>query len=239
MDANILRKIKSLLALGDRSRNSSEGECMNALAAAHRLMKEHNISMSAAVENATEKGGAWNFVKDVAIEKNGNLNTWEKLLGSAIGRMLGCEFIISINCVRFNPATNKWTGSRGYFIGDTGDVEVAKALLSYLFGHVREAAKRSDHAASFGEGFAQAVWVRILAMLEEEKRERNANAANVTYSLVLTDKTNWLAAQKAEKLKNLRQMSAVSHSKRPDHASYSSGQAAGRKVDLGIKNRLA
>ena len=240
MDQNILRKIKGLLALGDRSRNSSEGECMNAIAAAHRLMKEHNISMSEAVEDAKEKGGsAWSFTKDVCLEKNGNLNTWEKLLGSATGRMLGAEFIISVNCVRYNAQTHKWTGSRGYFIGDAGDIEVAKSLLNYLADHVRTGAKEVEHSASFGEGFAQAVWQRILKMLEEEKSANKTTAADVKYSLVIADKTQWLAKEKAEKCGNLRKADCKSHSKRPDHASYSSGQVAGQKVDLGIKKRLA
>lgn len=229
VDPKLIEKIRKLFRLGDAARNSSEGEVMNALEAAKRLMAENNISMAEVARETTKEGvnKNWNPARKVAAGQSGkkqHIAIFENTLFQAVGKLTGTQPI------RF--------GTMMVFFGEENDVAIAEALYQALLGSLR-ACSRSVIGAGwtpshrqYAEGFTDAIWSRACASAAPSA------ASDGTMALVLASKSTWLDAQLKLAFPNLKSLPSAKPKGKQDPFAYSAGHSDGKKVDLEHKHRL-
>ncbi len=88
----IKRRIRGLLNLASDDA-AANGEIDNAMRMAAQLMEEHHLSEADVAVEAERKGGAVDQVPDMGTAdcaaQGGNLSTWESVLSSAVGSLVG------------------------------------------------------------------------------------------------------------------------------------------------------
>lgn len=179
----VLRKVKKLLALGDPEKNSNEFQVEEALRKARELLDRYQLDMSEVefvqseiIQDEIEYGG-----------RNGQgtkgVPPWYQVLTRAVGEYCDCGFY-------------RTSGGRVKFYGYKDDVEMAKAMLSYLQdvvdskGGFRDRAlveyksKGGSDTRAFVNSYLVALATRILARLREMRKAREV----VCHALVLVKK---------------------------------------------------
>lgn len=173
----ILDRIAKLLRLADRSRNDSEGEALNAMEAAMRLMREYNLSHADVAAADGETGSnpyGWEFQQKTTVEIDGAVAFWIKNLSTI------CAMLTQTRCIAWR---RKKTDSNVLgFVGEAGDVEIAALLFNYLYDFVlrgRERAllvNREAHAEQFRRACKWCNGAGCLICLSQTKQEIEALA---------------------------------------------------------------
>lgn len=231
VDPKIVERIQKLFNLGDKTRNSSEGETMNALEAAQRLMKEHNISMAEVARHTTKEGKnkSWKSAKSVAAGGSGKkqfISIFENTLFAAVAKLTGTQHI------RFH-------GNTMVFFGEEQDVAIAQGLYRVLLESMRRCSRTvigpgwTPSHRQFAEGFMDEVWRRACEATKPAPVEGGG-----IYAMVVASKSTWLADQLALAFPKMTRCKAVAPRGKMDPVAYSLGVEDGSKVDLAHKNRL-
>lgn len=122
--------IKKCLALGDSSRNTNEAEVANALAAAKRLMDQHNLSMAEVAETQGRK----DEIVEHQMEERSGAPTWEYDLPWVCDHLFGTKHFTLVGY----PSYKRKVVFVGYEPDVALAVEVYKLLWMELMGMGRE-----------------------------------------------------------------------------------------------------
>jgi hypothetical protein len=123
----IIDIIKKCLALGDSSRNNSEGEIANALAAAKRLMDQHNLSMAEVAESDQPQREE---IIEHKMEERAGAPNWEYDLPRVCNNLFGTRHFISIGYPSYKRKV--------VFVGYPSDVALAVEVYKLLWMEMME-----------------------------------------------------------------------------------------------------
>lgn len=263
---SLLRKIAALLRLGDRARNSSEGEALNAIEKAMALMRQYNVSAAEVQSASPARETPWTFGREQAGQQHGPCPIWLKDLGATVGRLCQCDF--SITGWRFGRET------LFHFLGDEGDVQVAVLLFGYLRGVV-EKGMSGARAASVERELKRArlknpsipedvlrVMIEIsvkqqslatiknsyalgfVSALDERARQaaalRNAAKPSEGHALAIysDNKRAWLDEARKRERPDLKMRSTGRRARRVDGPAFELGKVDGKRVDIATEKRI-
>ena len=215
----ILGKIRKLLAVANNG-SATEAEVESYMAAARKLMDEHNIDEAEALSSAAGKKTAYDSMCDHAAVTRINCIKHEVLLSLAV-------------CAICDVGTYRSAGGRSeeiHFYGLPTDVAVAKEFFTYICTSAKLLAKKVYGKAwglqhfHYCEGFA----ARIATRAEELKK------GSAQPGLVLC-KSDMIRRYGEDKL-HLRRVPMSASSAHSD--AYLHGWRDGAAVDLGVDGRL-
>lgn len=233
----VLDRIAALLALAEG--NTNENEAAAAMAAANRLMAQHQIDRASIDAHAATPEDEDVDIGDTVLDALGGVvvATWRWQLAQGIAVVHGCS------CYQqdFYDAETKSRRARLMILGTATDAGAARYIYAYAARQIEAlTADALEHngrpgrswATNFRQGCAQRVVSRY-----REANKRNVAEVRATASataLVRVDaarETKELALRAAVKAKKLRSVGG-STSRYDEHA-RSAGRAAGDRVDLG------
>lgn len=216
----IAEKIRKLLALADRDRNSHEHERNVAIQAAMDLLAKHNLSM-AQVHTAT-----LDFQPE-EIHADFKLDPWVRIILSASCRMYYTSYYIS--------GVRHWNGRierYPVFVGTPENIHVTINMASWLINSVRLESNRTYRDAyerrSFRLGAADRIFERASNLVEKEK---SAAATSGTDVMIIRNQLE-RANQEFLAKKNLGTFRG--RSVYLDDKAYADGEDYGNQV--GLKN---
>lgn len=166
-DSKVLQKIKKLLALSKGNANAHERE--RAMEAAHKLLKEHNLEMSAveAVGNEVQ-GSVFDKIK---------IEPWVEAVFTAAGILYFTSVI--------KQGTRKGRSGRyvyhPYIIGRPENIAVTCEMAAFFCHSIKAEAKRlftdARSIRSFKVGAGMTLLIRAKQVREAERRKAKEEAA--------------------------------------------------------------
>lgn len=232
IDPKIIEKIQKLFRLADKTRNASEGEAMNALEAAKRLMAEYNISMADIAKETTPEGANKNWLAARTVATGGSgrkqfVGVYENIMFQAVAKLTGTLGV-------------RMPGNVLLYFGETHDVSIAQSLFKILIQTMWACSRKllgpkiGPSHRQYAEGFSRAVYDRAHTSVEP-----STTTDGGTFAMVVASKETWLAAQTKTAFPNLTDGKPIRITgRRDDPFAYRAGHEDGSKVDLAHKNRL-
>lgn len=234
----ILDRIAALLSLAEN--NPNEHEAAAAMAAASRLMAQHQVDRAAVEVHVAEPDMEDVVIGDEILDQLGSsqIPSWRWHLAYGISAVHGCSCYVSGT---FDWETRKRL-ARVMILGTRNDAGAARYLYAYAARQVealcREAMKTNGAGGrTWATNFRLACADRVVSRYREANK-RNVAEARATATgaaLVRVDaaaETKTLALRAAEKAKNLRSSGGGGSSRYDQHA-RDAGRAAGDRVDFG------
>lgn len=233
VDQKVVDRIKKLLSLGDKQKNSNENEAMLALERAHAMMREHGIQM--AELTAEDDEIEINIVR-WSDEERSQYDTWVSIMASATAELFGCQ-----NILFKSNAANRYR-VRMCFVGEENDIELAKNVWPWLVKCCRRSATAtlgsgwtSSHR-SFAEAFAARIYTRSKEIAEQSKRP--VTAEDHKYAMVVVAKDDALFDFMSKHFPNLTRGKKRGFRGDYDHASALAGANAGDRVNLNFRRQV-
>lgn len=220
---NVIRKVRKLLTLADKNRNTSENEISTALQLARTLMTEHNISMSDVEikemknEGATEKAA---MVRRQCVP-------WERCLGGAVAELFDTRSYRHDDYPR---------GFCMRFIGVGIDAEISVAAYESLHETLKQMGKDSPHRGPDQGAFLLGIANRIrdrANLLASESRKKQKSASNSCKEMVLVKEVII-----EEHAKTLGLRSIKSGSMGGSYTAHQEGYIKGGNIDLNFRQTL-
>src|SRR3990167_7702892 len=166
----IIRKIKKLFALGDKTRGGTEDECNTAMGLAQELMAKHNIAMTAVQfdeDTQTLKGN----IEEFKIAGDDVGSKWRRMLPHVVNILCNTKHYWSVGMSREHFLV---------FVGMKSDIEMAVEIykeLEHTIRHLRRGHKGNRQAFSYG--VVMCLYDRIKEKRKVEIRPQNTNALMV------------------------------------------------------------
>jgi hypothetical protein len=214
--ADILTKIRGMLALAADA--SNENEAAAAAAMAQRFLLKHNLCISD-VETVTEEDTK--IIGEDCQANIGRLAPWKIHLMHATAKAFGCSTLVYSGHRR----------RRVTVIGTAEDVAVANATIQYLLATVDRLTKANAYGYgrryvnSYRSGCADAITSKLRQRAREQREEIAKEATEAGTALVLV-KGQALKAHMAQYGDFRQRATSV------DHSGYDHGRSDGRNVSL-------
>lgn len=242
IDKSVMERIKKILSLADKDRNSSDHEAMLAMQRAHELMRKHGLTL-ADVENDESDSieisvGTW------TDEERSQYDTWVRILAGASCQLFGVQAIL-----HRTDAQNRYR-VRYSFIGEETDVQLARSVWPWLVKYCRNSAKAhlgspwvSKHR-SFAESFAARVGARVLEIVKESKRaskqamDSNEQTEDRKWGLVVQAKESAVQDYIQKAFPKMK-MGKMSMRGRHDPEAGRLGDSVGGKVNLNFRSQIS
>ncbi len=164
MENKIIDKVKKLLAL---SNSSNEAEASSALAKAHALLAEHNLSMDSLADKS--------IIEEFTIETGSTIANYKKVVCSALAELNFCQILIR--------RKTEYVAGKGFqsvanlvIVGKNHNVLVTQSLIEYIVGSIERIAKRDGKGkgksfiTAFKFGMAINVSKRIQEIIAQDKK---------------------------------------------------------------------
>lgn len=174
-DPKVLDKIKKLLNLSDKSKNSSEEEASTALDMAHRLLRKYHLSMSQVTsleDSNNSNSDCFELTEVEAVSYKANLlPKWLEFIIKTVNKITETKTLI-----KRTPVHQSVYGNLSiFFVGDNVDVSSSIELFHFLKTTVSRLSTEHSNAnggkhkywRSFSEGCSQKLYERAVELEEE------------------------------------------------------------------------
>jgi hypothetical protein len=220
----IIERIKSLLSLGDSSRNPYEEEVKTALVMAQKMMKKYNLTIS----EIDFKNSSDDKIGRVQTSKEGHLEPWKHKLAKVIKILYNVEPIIQ-------PVYNHrrcWL-----FIGFQLDCELAKYTYDYLEDLIDFRSKlkykgRRLQRLAYLQGFLQCLLDRA-----EAEKAKIETSEDIKYGSLVIVKSDRIDKWISENLKTTQEH-RNQEMNLEDMIEYNEGYSDAKKIKLGNKKEI-
>lgn len=226
----ILDRVRKLLALS--SNNPSQEEANAALLQAQRLMAEHQIEITDAIENEADAA----IVVEVICDQGKRFETWRTSLAGVVARHFRCSTFT--RKVRTSGRAYARAESSLIFVGLTADVEICQAVYTRALAFVDTCAEsflsmaRDDHGGNLSRSKARTLTLTYrLGFAIGLDAALKAQSSREGWGLVLATPAPVVAYLDALKLNK----GASSKAKIYDRSALNAGQAKGREFGAGEK----
>lgn len=240
-NANVIEKIKNLLALAANA--GTEAEAENASRHAQRLMTQYRIETAELELAAAEDNHVVAPIQEnMGAESGGKIAQWKISLMTTIAKINGCSLLMNWHWDGYGQGVRRKKVHSFNIIGTEADAAMATAFYVSIRDTIEHLAKinkpklgRGDGknwATSFKLGCASTIRARLKEGHEEARAEA-LKASSCTALAVVDQREGQVSSWISEKYKKLgsRQASAS----RVNIDAYSAGRAAGSKVNLTTK----
>jgi len=234
----VIEKIHKILKLG-KDASATEGEALNAVALAQRLLAKHNLAMADVEsygERLSDKRAEKEWKRDVAeaAKPRQFFSQFEQYIQGAVQDLCGVKAVLFRN-----RGPNGRTQVRLTFIGEQADTAVACALYIDLIKLCKRCAHEyagqgwSPVHRSYAEGWGIAVR-RKAAETQTQQATGLDDREQQQYAIIVRSKAAWLAEQLAAAFPNLVQLKIQSRGKQ-DCAAREAGYQRGKQTNLSTK----
>jgi hypothetical protein len=229
--ADILQKVRKLLALAEGSTN--ENECASARAAADRLITSHRLTMA----DIEAKGGETEAFDSKTINRSGRRLQWQEVILNSLCLTYGGAFFYSSYRVGGCGGRGGGVGSCGKaaytVVAKPSDIVVIEYFFSYLCAEVDRLARwhTGGQGIAASNGFRSGCSAGIAAQFSDMRAAMRA-AAEVSHStaLVVLDKRSELANAHMNALPGMHKGTGLRGGS--DASARALGYAEGKKVSL-------
>jgi hypothetical protein len=220
----IINRIKSLLALGDSTRNPYEEEVKTALSMAQKLMKKYNLTLSEIeiVKSSDEEIGKCKTTKE------GHLTTWRMQLSMVMKILFDVEPLIQTTYSHYRNII---------FVGFKTDCELASITYDYLENIIDFRSKLKYKGKRLQrEAYLQGFMDCLLKRAGLEKSEKN-NQEDIKYGSLVLIKSERIKNYMSNKFK-IRQEKNKQQPNLEDMIEYDKGYKDGNKISLNNKKEI-
>ncbi len=235
----IIERIKSLMALGDSSRNDSEAEAATAIKKMQELLQKHNLDISEiSVDDPNAVKVGEGIVDEISAEfRKSSLSSWEGSLAATVGSATETKAYTEMHYI---PGTKSGKIFKIRFIGTPWDVAVAKEMYKFLHSTIKRLSIRyypnkSSDQRCFMEGCCGRLNERIS---EQNAKFRNQQQTNQKYALMVVSKKDAIDIYCKEKLQMMKAKKIGFGQGENNNMAYQHGRSAANKIDIGNERRL-
>lgn len=236
----MIERIKALLALGDSSRNDSEGEVSAAMKKVQELLEKHNLDISeiSATDPDAKKKLGEDIVDEIAKEfRKSSMSTWEKALASMVGEATETKPYLNIQHV---PGTASGKIVKIRFIGAIWDVAVAKEMYIYLHKKIKGLSiKHYPDSMPNQRNYMEGCCIRLQERIREQnKLFKEQQTQNQGFALMIINKKDAIETYCANKLKLKESRHGSFGQGQFNNEAYQRGIIDANKFDIGNEKRL-
>jgi len=229
----LIELVRKLLALGDKTKNSSQAEAELAAEKAQELLKKYNLDLAEVIIKDQEKIVDVEIEKEIVFElKRNGFSNWIKNLMHIVGKATETKSYYQ-KTFKFRHGRSVTKSFLIGFLGTEWDRAIAKELFNYLYHTMNRMANRlypgsCGNQRCFLEGFCSSLSKRINEKINNEKNEK--------YAL--------LVLSKKKSIDNYARINFQSVGRRGrtadyfNYEAYKLGKLKAQEVDIGTSNRL-
>lgn len=221
----LLERIKRCLMLGNKDKNNSPEEAATAMAMAHKMMKEHNISLS---ELQLEEMKNEKVVKGEEVDKK-RFKPWERYLATVIARFCSCGIYVN----NYWDSETRTKRQKMIFFGLEEDVRIAEQTYCIIRKVILRMSTDRGYEGidkkSYCLGAVSTIGKRVKAE-EERKEEKVSDEEKCTAVMVI--KNQLVESYRQQLITELGLKTNKTRRQNIDDNAYSHGKRDGHSVNL-------
>lgn len=223
----IIKRIRKLLAVGNKSKNPYEGEVNTALDLAKKLMAKNNLSLSEVeiAESSDED------VQRVYSKEEKQMRFWEKLLASkVVAPIFEVEAFLHKTGYRKNSIC---------FVGYKKDPKIAAEIYAYLVTYIKRLGKTTEGTRKKRTSYYEGLIERLIERAKEEvylnNLEKSQQVCSRALVVVKKERINRYTAENM----NIKSGRFAYRSRKDFYGdSYQRGKQAANNIDLRNRKKV-